>query len=79
MKVMKMRKEYKKPILLYEDFRLMEAIANSCALEGQHDNKYTCAWWNPDFQTNIFDTRVVAACQIDEIAVEVPQDVVFPS
>lgn len=79
MKVIIMKKAYKKPMLIYENFQLMEAISNSCALEGRHDNKYTCAWWNPDFQMNIYDTLLVAACEIDEIAVEVPQDVVFPS
>ena len=79
MKVMNMRKEYTKPALLFEDFRLMEAIANSCALEGQHENKYTCSWWNDDFGMHIYDTLLVSSCEIDEIAVEVPQDVVFPS
>lgn len=74
-----MRKEYKKPALLFEDFRLMEAIANSCIVEAQHENKYTCSWWNEDFGMNIYDTLLVRDCEIDEIAYEVPQDVVFPS
>lgn len=74
-----MKKSYKKPVLYFEDFILMEAITSSCAIGAQHDNKYTCAWWNPDFQMNIYDTMLVNACEIDEIAVEVPQDVVFPS
>lgn len=74
-----MRKQYNKPQLRYEDFRLMNAIANSCAIEAQHENKYTCSWRNDDFGMNIYDTLQVQSCDIDEIAVEVPQDVVFPS
>lgn len=79
MKVIIMRKPYQKPALMFEDFRLMDAVAASCIVPAQHDNKYSCAWYNEDFEVNIYDSLMVAACEFDEIAVEVPQDVVFPS
>lgn len=74
-----MKKQYNKPQLRYEDFRLMHAIATSCIVEAQHENKFTCSWWNPDFQLHIYDTILVPSCEIDEYAYEVPQDMVFPS
>lgn len=74
-----MRKEYSKPALVYEDFTLMDAVAASCLVPAQHANKYTCAWYNDDFEVNIYDTLLVSDCEFEEIAVEVPQDVVFPS
>lgn len=79
MRVIVMKKTYKKPVLFFEDFTLMEAITSSCAIGAQHENKYTCAWWNEDFGMYIYDTVQVSSCQIDEIAYGVPQDVVFPS
>ncbi len=74
-----MKKQYNKPQLRYEDFRLMNAVAASCFVEAQHESKVTCSWWNEDFGLHIYDTLLVSSCEIDEIAVEVPQDVVFPS
>lgn len=74
-----MKKQYNKPQLRYEDFRLMHAIATSCVIEAQHNDKYSCAWWNEDFGLQIYDTLSVPACEIDEYAYGVPQDMVFPS
>lgn len=74
-----MKKQYNKPQLRYEDFRLMHAIATSCVVEAQHADKYHCAWFNEDIGLSIHDTLLVSACEIDEIAYGVPQDMVFPS
>jgi len=74
-----MRKVYSRPVLVYEDFALMDAISASCLVPAQHENKYTCVWYNEDFDAYIYDTLLVSACEFEEIAVEIPQDVVFPS
>lgn len=78
MKVMNMRKEYKKPSLIYEDFRLMDAIASNCMIFGQHDSKLTCSWFSEDFDCNIF-TQGVDDCDFIYDAYEIPEDIVFPS
>lgn len=78
MRVMRMKKQYNKPQLRYEDFRLMDAIAANCLIPAQHGNKYECAWWNEDFYANIYATGIVQACELDVIG-EVDQDLVFPS
>ena len=73
-----MKKQYNKPQLCYEDFRMMDAIAANCLIPAQHDSKYTCAWFNEDFFMNIYVTGMVKDCDADVIG-EVDQDVVFPS
>lgn len=74
-----MKREYNKPALAFESFSLMDAVAATCLVKAQHDSQTTCAWYNEDFEVNIFETSIVSACEFDYVAVEVPQDVVFPS
>lgn len=77
--VIAMKKTYNKPALLFESFSLMDAVAATCMVAAQHESQSTCAWYNEDFEVCIFETAVVPACEFDYVAVEVPQDVVFPS
>lgn len=79
MRVIVMKKTYKKPVLYFEDFTLMDAITSVCLITAQHASKYDCSWWNEDFMLHIYETMYVSSCEIDEIAAGVPQDVVFPS
>lgn len=73
-----MKKTYKKPVLFFEDFTLMDAITSVCLITAQHANKYTCSWWNDDFGLKIYVTGAGSPCEVDIIG-EVDQDVVFPS
>ena len=73
-----MKKNYSKPVLIYENFSLMDAITASCMVPAQHADEYTCAWYNEDFG-NIFTLGVVAACEWGYEPYEIGQDVVFPS
>lgn len=73
-----MKKQYNKPQLRYEDFRLMDAIAANCAIAAHHDNKNTCSYFDDQFELSIFVVGVVADCVIDEIG-EVGSDILFPS
>lgn len=73
-----MKKNYSKPVLIYENFSLMDAITASCMVPAQHTDKYSCAWYNEDFECSIY-TQFVGACDFIEEAYEIPQDVVFPS
>lgn len=73
-----MRKVYSKPDLIFEDFRLMDAVAATCMVAAQHGDKYSCAWYNEDFDCNIYVVEL-AACEFYEVSSEIPQDVVFPS
>ena len=55
-----MKKVYKKPALFLENFKLMEAVTASCMIPAQHNDKYTCTWYNDDFGMNVYSEFVAA-------------------
>ena len=71
-----MKRIYEKPALLFEDFRLMDAIAASCLVPGQHNDKDRCGFYM-DTGDVIF-TNENNACEVGWTG-EVGMDDVFPS
>lgn len=67
-----MRKVYSRPVLVYEDFTLMDAITSNCGVtEGTHENGNVCTWEFEDFGVVVFNTSMLTACDYDYSAVEV--------